>query len=65
MISYRWMFNGSDIITDPGHIYNPDGPVLIIINVTIMDGGEYNCIVNYTNIIATSDQAFLYGKILW
>ena len=63
MINYTWTFNGSDLMDDPGHIEGTDTNTLMIIGVSVTDGGEYSCRVDYSGGNVTSDPALLYGKV--
>ena len=56
------MFNGNDLMNDPGHIEGADNTTLMIIGVSITDGGEYSCRASYSGGNATSDPASLYGE---
>ena len=42
-ISYRWLFNGGELMADPGHISGVDTTNLMITSVIATDGGIYNC----------------------
>jgi len=42
-ISYRWLFNGGELMADPGHISSVDTTSLMITSVIATDGGTYSC----------------------
>ena len=63
MIAYTWTFNNSDVLNDPGHIEGADNSTLMIIGVSVTDGGEYSCRVDYSGGSNTSDPASLYGEM--
>ena len=66
-IDYTWTFNDSDLMNDPGHIKGANTNILMIIGVSVADGGEYSCRADYNDIIIipsiTSDSALLYGEV--
>ena len=61
-INYRWLYNGSYIMNDPGHIEGVNTSTLLIVNVNVTDWGLYSC--EASNIVdnITSNEATLYGK---
>ena len=61
-INYRWLYNGSYIMNDPGHIEGVNTSTLLIVNVNVTDWGLYSC--EASNIVdnATSNEATLYGE---
>ena len=65
MLNYNWTFNNNDLMDDPGHIEGADSRTLMIIGVSITDGGEYRCVADYPDLhtYITSDPALLYGEV--
>ena len=61
-INYRWLYNGSYIMNDPGHIEGVNTSTLMIVNVNVTDWGMYSCEASNTVDNATSNEAKLYGK---
>ena len=61
-INYRWLYNGSYIMNDPGHIEGVNTSTLLIVNVNVTDWGLYSC--EASNIVnnATSNGAILHGE---
>ena len=61
-INYRWLYNGSYIMNDPGHIEGVNTSTLLIVNVNVTDWGLYSC--EASNIVdnITSNEATLYGE---
>jgi len=41
-VNYRWIFNDSALMADPGHISGVDTIILTITNITIDNGGIYS-----------------------
>ena len=64
-INYRWLYNGSYIMNDPGHIEGVNTSTLMIVNVNVTDWGMYSC--EASNIVdnATSNEATLYGECIY
>jgi len=64
-ISFKWLFNGVELMDDPGHISGVTTSTLMITNVTATDGGKYSCEATDTDTgNATSDEATLFSKLL-
>ena len=64
-INYRWLFNGGDLMTDPGHISGVNTTSLMITNVIATDGGTYSCEATDSDVgNVTSNEATLYSKCL-
>ena len=62
-ISYRWLFNGVELMADPGHISGVTTTTLLITNVTATDGGTYSCEATDAGTgNVTSDEATLSSK---
>ena len=62
--NYFWTFNNNDPMNDPEHIEGANSKTLMIIGVSITDGGEYTCTAEYGKTFnATSDPALLYGEV--
>ena len=61
-INYRWLYNGSYIMNDRGHIEGVNTSTLLIVNVNVTDWGLYSC--EASNIVnnATSNGAILHGE---
>ena len=64
-INYSWLYNGSYIMDDPGHIEGANTDTLMIINVLVNDWGMYSC--EATNIVdnVTSNEATLHGMCMY
>ena len=64
-INYRWLFNGTELMADPGHISGVTTTTLMITNVTATDGGAYSCEATDAGAgNVTSDEATLFSKYL-
>ena len=69
-VDFRWLFNGVEVMADPGHISvtsNVNTTTLMITNVTINDRGNYSCEVidsNSGTTIVTSTEATLFSKCI-
>ena len=64
-ISYRWLFNGVELMADPGHISGVNTTSLMITDVVASDGGTYSCEATDSNVgNVTSNEATLYSKCL-
>ena len=50
-------------MNDPGHIEDANSTTLMIIGISVTDGGVYNCRANYSGGNITSNSAYLYGKV--
>jgi len=61
-ISYRWLYSGSKLVDDPGHIMDSNTSTVIITNVTATDWGTYIC--EATNVVnsVTSNKTTLSGE---
>ena len=65
-ISYRWLFNGNELMANPGHISGVDTTSLMITSVIATDGGRYNCeATDSGNGNITSNEATLLSKCLY
>ena len=62
---YRWIFNDTILMNDPGHISGVNTITLMITNVTINDGGSYTLQANDTFSDVTCDVAFLFSKCVF
>ena len=60
-ITYRWMYNGSYVMNDPGHIEGANTSTLMIVNILVTDWGVYSC--EASNIVnnVTSNGTTLHG----
>ena len=63
-ISYRWLYNGNDVMDDPGHIEGANTNTLMIVNVTVTDWGMYSCVASNIVDNGTSNEATLHGECL-
>jgi len=62
-INYRWLFNGTELMEDPGRISGVTTTTLLITNVTATDGGTYSCEATDAGTgNVTSDEATLSSK---
>ena len=62
-IKYRWLFNGRELMADPGHISGVNATTLMITDVTVNDGGNYSCeVADSDNSNVTSNEATLFSK---
>jgi len=65
-INFRWLFNGSEVMSDPGRISittDANTTILIIANVMIDDRGTYICEITSSNTTnTTSLEATLFSK---
>ena len=65
-ISYRWLFNGDELMADPGHIAGVNTTTLMITCVVATDGGTYSCEATDASIgNITSNEATLLSKCLY
>ena len=66
LVNFRWLFNGNEVMTDPGHISvtsDVNTTILMITNVTVNDGGNYSCeVTDGMAINETSTEATLFSK---
>ena len=64
-ISYRWLFNGVELMADPGHISGVTTTSLMITDVIATDGGTYSCEATDSGTgFGTSNEATLFSKYL-
>jgi len=69
-VGFRWLFNGTEVMADPGHISitsDVNTTTLMITNVTINNRGNYSCEVfdsNTSTTIVTSTEATLFSKCI-
>jgi len=61
---YRWLFNDTILMDDPGHISGVNTITLTITNVTINDGGSYTFQANDSDSDVTCDVALLFSKCI-
>ena len=68
-VTFRWLFNGNEVMTDPGHISvtsTVNTTTLMITNVTVNDGGNYSCeVTDGMAINETSTEATLFSKCVY
>ena len=63
MISYRWTFNGSNVLDEIGHVEGAISRNLRLTGVNVTEGGQYNCIASSSGVSVTSNPALLYSKM--
>ena len=68
-ITFRWLFDGAELIADPGHIAvasDFNTATLMITNVIATDGGAYSCEATDAGVgNVTSNEATLFSKCLF
>ena len=63
-ISYRWLFNGVELMAEPGHISGVNTTSLMITDVVATDVGTYSCEAADADVgNVTSNEATLYSKV--